>query len=113
MPIIYVLCTNKKTSTYNTIFQQIKTDQPTYQPKQINLDFELAAINAAKSVFEGADVQGCLFHLKQSVVRNLASNGLKERYEKDLRFAKEIREMISVAFLPEEKVDFLAFFGLR
>lgn len=105
MPLIFVLCTNKKTSTYKTIFQKMKTDQPTYCPKQINLDFELSAINAAKSVFPEANVQGCYFHLKQSVIRNLASNGLKVRYENDLQFAKEIRELISIAFLPEEKVS--------
>lgn len=65
----------------------------------------MAAINAAKAVFPGAKVQGCLFHLAQSVGRNLNQNGLKGRYENDLQFANEIREMVAIAFLPPNEVN--------
>lgn len=101
---MYTLCTNKKTSTYKTILRQLKRDQPDYSPDQINIDFELAAMNAAKEVFPETKIQYCYFHLKQSVIRNLASNGLKERYEVDTKFAKEILQMVSVAFLPVDEV---------
>lgn len=82
----------------------MKRDQPDYCPDQINIDFELAAMKAAKEVFPGAKIQYCYFHLKQSVIRNLASNGLKERYEKDTAFTKEILQMVAVAFLPVDEV---------
>lgn len=104
MPLLFALCTNKHKDTYKTIFERIKHDQPEYSPKQINMDFELAAIKAAAEVFPNAKIQGCLFHCSQSVVRNLSTNGLKNRYETDAQFAKEIRQMIGLAFLPVEKV---------
>lgn len=106
MPLVYTLCTNKKTSTYKTILRQLKRDQPDYCPEQINIDFELAAMNAAKEVFPEAKIQYCYFHLKQSVVRNLASNGLKERFEIDTTFTMEILQMVAVAFLPVAEVRF-------
>lgn len=113
MPLISVLCVNKDANTYKTIFKALKSDQPNYSPKQINVDFEQAAIKAAKSVFPTAKIQGCYFHLKQSVIRNLATNGLKGRYETELKFAEEIRKMIAIAFLPVEKVLSLFFQPFR
>lgn len=81
-------------------------NHPKASPKKVNVDFELAAINAVTEELPAAKVQGCHFHLKQSVVRNLGSNGLKIRYETDGDFAQEIRQMIAVAFLPEDKVSY-------
>lgn len=100
MPLVFVLCANKKTSTYNSIFEQLKKSQKKLDPKQINVDCELAAINAAQHAFPNVKIQLCWFHIKQSVIRNLSSLGLKERYENDEKFANEIRMMIAVAFLP-------------
>lgn len=82
----------------------MKNTHPDYSPTQINVDFELAAINAAKEVFPNATIQGCLFHYAQSIGRNLNQNDLKARYENDLQFAHEIREMAAVAFLPPMEV---------
>lgn len=105
VPLLFVLCTNKTAETYKTVFQKIKSDLPQYEPAQLNVDFELAAVNAIKEVFPGAKIQGCLFHLSQSVVRNLSANGLKSRYESDLTFSTEIRQMIALAFLPPDQVN--------
>lgn len=85
----------------------MKSDQPNFNPKQINVDFEQAAIKAAKEVFGSSKIQGCYFHLLQSVIRNLGTNQLKERYETDVSFASEIRQMTGVAFLPIDKVRLL------
>lgn len=104
MPLLCVLCTNKKKSTYKTIFEQIRLHLPEYFPNQINVDFELAAINAIKEMFPNTKIQGCLFHFIQSIIRNLGTNGLKRRYETNLKFATEIRQMIGVAFLPPDQV---------
>lgn len=84
--------------------QQLKKDKPDYSPEQINIDFELAAKKAANHVFPKAKIQYCLFHLKQNIIRNLASNGLKERFEKDTKFSHEILQMVAVAFLPVDEV---------
>lgn len=91
------------------MFKQLKKDQENYEPGQINVDFELAAMNAAKAVFPGAKIQFCFFHFKQSILRNLSTNGLKERYENDSVFSDEIRQMMAVAFLPVDDVSFELF----
>lgn len=109
VPLLFALCTNKTTLTYKTIFEQIKLKLPNYTPAQINVDFELAAINAIKEVFPNTKIQGCFFHLKQSVVRNLNSNHLKTRLETDLKFSTEIRQMVAVAFLPPDQVSYQCF----
>lgn len=105
MPLVFAICTNKQKNTYKTVFQQIKKNQPRYSPKKVNVDFELAAINAISEEFPNAKVQACNFHFKQSINRNLNTIGLKQRYERDMKFAREIREMAAIAFLPEHKVS--------
>lgn len=100
-----MLCTNKATPTYKTVLELIKSKLPNYKPAQINVDFELAAINAIKEVFFDTKIQGCLFHLKQSVLRNLVSNQLKHALETDMKFSTEIRQMVAVAFLPPDQVS--------
>lgn len=104
LPCIFVLTTDKKTKTYAKMFNAIKSRLPGFMPHQINCDFELAAIKAAKKVFPESKIQGCYFHLSQSIVRNLNNQNLKIRYERDLVFASEIRQMQAVAFLPVNKV---------
>lgn len=102
--LVFIACTNKTAGTYKYVFDKLKEKQPTLSPNQINVDCELAAINAAQSAFPHTKVQLCWFHIKQSVIRNLGTNNLKMRYESDSVFANEVRQMISVAFLPVEHV---------
>lgn len=98
---------------YKIILQQLKRDHDSYNPQQINLDFELAAVKAAKDVFPKSKIQFCQFHMKQSVIRNLGTNGLKQRYETELVFAMEIRQLMAIAFLPEEEVREFTCFHLH
>lgn len=103
MPLVFVVCTNK-TTTNKYVFDKLKEKRSAISPKQINVDCELAAINAAQTTFPHSKVQLCYFHIKQSVIRNLTTNHLKEPYENDFEFANEMRQMMSVAFLPVENV---------
>ena len=43
-------------------------------------DFEVAIVNAAKSVIGANTVRCCLFHLAQAVYRRVQSEGLKQQY---------------------------------
>lgn len=104
-PLVFALCVNKKTSTYKALFEHLKSKNSELNPKQINVDCELAAVNAAQDAFIDAKIQLCDFHIKQSVLRNLkALDGLKQRYEKDLEFSTEVRMMMALAYLPPEEV---------
>lgn len=78
---------------------KLKENQPNFDPKKVNVDFDVASTNAAIEVFPNAMVQGCNFQLKQTVIRNLDAVGLKKRYETDVKFAHEVREMTAKALL--------------
>lgn len=87
-------------------YQQILTLlQPHANPKQIHVDFEMAAIKAIKEIFPDVKIQGCDFHRLQNILRNLNTRQLKGRYEKDAKFASEIRQMQAVAFLPVDQAS--------
>lgn len=45
-------------------------------------DYEIAAINAVRTVFPDRIVSGCYFHLLQSFIRKLSDVGLKQEYGK-------------------------------
>lgn len=104
VPLIFVLTTNKTYTTYKKIFETIKKAVPNLNPKQITVDFELAAVKAAKEVFPQSRVQGCHFHLVKNIVKNLGQHGLKVRYETDSRFSAEMRQLSAMAFVPVELV---------
>lgn len=86
------------------LFNQLKSRRPNIQPLNIIIDFEMAAIKAAKIAWPNAKIQGCHFHLKKNMVQNLGQHGLKSRYEEDIQFAHEIKMLMSLGFLPVEEV---------
>lgn len=53
-------------------------------------DFEIAAINAARGVISDIRIQGCFFHLAQSVYRKLCALGFQTRYGTDESFAVKV-----------------------
>ena len=48
-----------------------KNSSKLIEPTHISSDFELAAINAIKEVFNNTEVQGCYFHLVQNMWKHL------------------------------------------
>ncbi len=57
-------------------------------PEIMNMDFEQAVIQAAKSVFgEHLLIQGCFYHLCQSTHRKLQELGLQNKYNHDNVFS--------------------------
>lgn len=67
-------------------------------------DFEIAVINANKHEFPLSKSKGCLFHLCQSAWRKLQSLSLSIEYGNNENFSIKIRQMLSLAFLPEEEI---------
>lgn len=53
-------------------------------------DFEMAAINAARDTISEVQIQGCFFHLAQSVYRKLCALGFQARYATDETFAVKV-----------------------
>lgn len=104
VPLIYVLTQNKKQSTYEEIFEKLLELEPTIKPERVTVDFELAAINAVKKLFVGASVHGCFFHLGQNFWKKIQEVGLQLRYGNDASFARNLRMILALAFLPRNKV---------
>lgn len=63
-----VIYTRKSEEDYNTIFFKIKVLLGrSFHAVAINVDFELALLNAISWVFPDSRICGCLFHFKQAV----------------------------------------------
>jgi len=74
-------------------------------PVFLNMDFELAVMNAAKLILGShVTIRGCFYHLCQSTFRKLQELGLSERYIKDEVFRKFCGMVDSLAFLPLDYV---------
>uniref|UniRef100_T1ITW6 MULE transposase domain-containing protein n=1 Tax=Strigamia maritima TaxID=126957 RepID=T1ITW6_STRMM len=89
-PVVYCLMERKTKESYIAVFARIKWLTEFYglelDPDNIISDFEIGAINAAQEVFPEANMQGCMFHLSQSIYRHVQQKGLQNRYTTDLNF---------------------------
>jgi len=74
------------------------------EPRVVVTDFEKAAMNAFAEIFTNVTVNGCHFHLCQSVLRKVNELGLKSTYERDAEFALQIRMFMGLAFIPIAEV---------
>ena len=108
VPLIYSLMSSKSEELYRILFQEIieKADNNGIEltPSVIITDFEQAAINAAKTEFENVRMQGCFFHLGQSIFRKIQSTGLAIRYNNDENFSLKLRKLSALAFLQAEEI---------
>lgn len=66
-PVMFAFLPDKCQRTYRRLFQIIKTKAVVqglqFHPDNIQSDYELAIINAAKTEFPQARIVGCMFHL--------------------------------------------------
>jgi hypothetical protein len=80
MPSVYALLPNKNEDTYRRLFMALNGLREGLAPRSILVDFEMAAINAARALYPGSDIRGCYFHFQQSLWRKIqALNALSER----------------------------------
>jgi hypothetical protein len=105
-PLVYALLCNKEGKTYEYAFKQVRDNiyGIEMKPSLIIMDFENGEKNGANKVFPSAKLQGCHFHLSQSLLRNYSSEMTKE-YKSNPKFALEMRKFQSLAFLPEQDVE--------
>ena len=87
------------------MFNILRDLVPNADPGIILLDFELSARNAFKDIFPRTEVDGCFFHLCQSVHQKLVSLGLKNLYETDVEFNTLVKSLPCLAFVPLVEVE--------
>ncbi|KAF7685032.1 hypothetical protein CDIK_4219, partial [Cucumispora dikerogammari] len=102
-PLVYVIMKNKKERSYKKAFDFINQKHDV-NPRYIILDFETAAINAARNAFHESDVKACLFHYGQAIWRKVQALGLTQLYKENNVFKKMTRMLLNLAFVPEKTV---------
>ncbi|XP_070503123.1 uncharacterized protein [Chironomus tepperi] len=110
-PIIYVLMTDRKESTYTRIFQYIKdaifpANKCFYKPAAITADFEMALRNGVKNVWQEIEIFGCYFHFCQALHRRASSyDYLLERIENSEKHKEFLMMIMRLGLLPIEMID--------
>jgi hypothetical protein len=94
----------KAKKCYDQMFKAIHDLKPNLDPANVSIDFEVAAISSIRAAFPEANINGCFFHLGQSVYRAVVRLGLKIEYSNDQEFAQYIRAIPALAFLKVEDV---------
>lgn len=103
-PLVYVLTTTKTEIFYRTVLEHLRDHalerNLILNPQYISADFELAFLNAARHVFPGSQLHGCLFHLSQNIWKNAVNKGLKVNFNEMEEVKTVIRSLLALPFVP-------------
>ena len=66
--LLHMHFSGKKQGLYKTMLQEIKNLAPSFDPRNVMVDFERASMNAIKNLFPITTLHGCFFHLCQNIV---------------------------------------------
>lgn len=80
VPLLFALLPDKTINTYTNLFEKIR--KLDIIPNTFVVDFEIAVHKTLEIIFEGCDIRGCNFHLKQSWYRKIKNLGLSQQYNK-------------------------------
>ncbi|XP_055306982.1 uncharacterized protein LOC129571240 [Sitodiplosis mosellana] len=105
VPLVYMLLTNKKQETYEDALKVLCELEPTLNPTDFMIDFEMGAINAIRANFPESEIHGCHFHFTQNIWRHIQLVGLQKAYNEDDDVALNLRHLIALAFVPEHSVE--------
>lgn len=109
---MFAVTAKKTEKTYDRIFGHLKRTLEQAglrgggEGLRIVLDFEQAAINAAKTSFPNAKIEGCSFHLAQAWNRRKDALGLRQHIEgptRDPRITRWWAVIKGIIFLPNEQ----------
>ena len=107
----YSLLTNKRENTYERMLRHVQFFTGDVNPVSLNIDFDIAAINACTRVFPLSTLRGCFFHLCQNVYKKVRENNFANLYEQNVIFRTNIRMICAIAIVPPLDV-FRAFFDI-
>lgn len=101
IPVLYALLPDKKLTTYKLLFQLIRSQIPQWNPSDITVDFEVAAIQAIRSHFPNVKITGCYFHFRRCLWRKAKTLGVcKTQLGKD-----HVKLCAALSHLPPELID--------
>lgn len=79
---------------------------PEFNPKIINVDYEIGIYRALRIEYPNVNIKGCFFCLIQHLRKHLSEVHLLNRYNRDPNFALQARMVTSVAFVPETDIGY-------
>ena len=104
IPLVYCLLPNKRQETYERVFRiiQEKADQLglNLMPQTVLSDFELAIMQALRTIFPAAVVKGCYFHFCQALMRKVQHLHLQIPYQQNGDVRVFVRKTAALAFVP-------------
>ena len=62
------------------MFRILLVLEPNLKPKNISIDFELAAIKAFQNIFGDIEIVGCYFYFRQALYRKIQHFGFQNLY---------------------------------
>ncbi len=102
LPLVYCLLPNKRQETYQRVFQLLEKVRVNLQldllPSLLVSDFELAIMNAARSIFPSASIKGCYFHFCQAILRKIQELGLQVEYKENQELRSFVRKTATPGF---------------
>ena len=104
LPAVYCLMTSKRQDMYNILFARLKAKSPQLNPLTCVMDFEAAAHAALRAAFPAVQVQGCFFHLSQSIWRKIQDLGLRQAYIRNQRVRVYCKMLAALAFMEPDEV---------
>ncbi|CAM4888865.1 unnamed protein product [Rotaria socialis] len=124
IPFVWCLTPKKTQPVYEKIFNILKKKADEYggkfEPQQVYLDFEVAAINALENVvssdlnkamdmligsFPNVVIHGCWYHFTQSIYRNIQKIGLASMYEKKKDVQTWLRSFMALPLVKHSALD--------
>jgi hypothetical protein len=75
VPLLFALLPSKEKAVYrtfwNVVFKLCDDQNLKFEPKTINLEFELGIVNLLREEFREVEIKGCRFHLGQAWYRKI------------------------------------------
>ena len=112
-PCVYCLLDSKTEVAYTALFRYLKEKlfKNNFYWQDVMSDFELASINAIKSVFgQHINIHGCYFHFCQAIMRKVSDLGMKPLYHNpsnviQIQIKKFIIQFMALAYAPPKLVE--------
>lgn len=107
LPMVYAFLPSKIEACYETLFRELKKCGDSFElqitPLYVLIDFEMAAINACKSIFPASIHKCYFFHFTQNMRKKIQKLGLSSDYGNDSDFALKVRYLFALAILPPDQ----------
>ena len=97
IPVFHVLMSGKTRILYDAVFLKIRSLAPQFNLEISVSDFEIALYSSIKFVF-GSNLQGCLFHYRQSLYRNWQQHGFSCVKVKEV--VSWVKQLMALPLLP-------------